>query len=174
MKRMIGLGIVAFWLVMIGLLIQRNLPEPSSSSPLSFSEVALDGEAAPGDKEEKEDQEEWMGVYHQDQKVGYIRRRLTPTDTGYVWDEQWRMRLNVMDTLQTVHTVVHANVDQQYALNDFSFRMLSSGVTFQVKGHVVHKEDASNGSPSQELQGEMTTGGNTSSFSFPLTRVLPM
>ncbi len=124
MKRMIGIGIVVFWLVMIGLLIGRNLPEPSSSSPPSFSEVALNGETVPADKEE------WMGIYHQDHKVGYIRRRLTSTDTGYVWDEQWRMRLNVMDTLQTVHTVVHANIDQQYALADFSFRMLSSGVTF--------------------------------------------
>jgi hypothetical protein len=169
MKRMIGIGIVAFWLVMIGLLIGRNLPESSSSSSPSFSEVALDGEAVPANQEEQEEKEEWMGVYHQNQKVGYIRRRLTPTDTGYVWDEQWRMRLNVMDTLQTVHTVVHANVNQQYALNDFSFRMLSSGVTFQVKGHVVHKEDASNASPAHELQGEMTTGGNTSPFSFPLT-----
>ena len=147
MKQTIGIGIVVFWLVMLGLLMQRNLPEPSSSNPPSFSEVALDAEAVPAAKEE------WMGIYHQGQKVGYIRRHLTPTDTGYVWGEQWRMRLNVMDTPQTVHTVVHANVDQQYALMDFSFRMLSSGVTFQVKGHVVHKEDASNASPAQELQG---------------------
>ena len=184
MKKLLGVGIGVFWLVMMGQLVYREMPamqegqtaatrsqsERSSSTP-AFLDIALEGKTAR--PERGAGQEEWMGVYHQNQKVGYIKRRLTPTETGYQWQEQWRMRMRVMNTTQTIHTVVQANVDQRYALTDFSFRMLSSGIVFEVSGevkeNVVPQHGTDTDSPHRELHGQMVTGGNTTPFTFPLS-----
>ena len=120
MKRFVNLAVVLFWLVMVGLLVHRTLPQPQP--PLS--PLTLPAASAP------QAQEEWMGIYQQAQKIGYLQRRLTPTDTGYQWDEQWRMRLQVLNTLQTIYTEVRADTDQRYTLTRFSFRLLSAGVVF--------------------------------------------
>jgi hypothetical protein len=137
---------------MVGLLIRRNLPEhhsqlPQLSPPTLVSPLSLQA------------QEEWMGIYHQNQKVGYLQRRLTPTDSGYQWEELWRLRMRFLNTPQTIHTEIRATTDQSFALTGFEFRLLSSGITFRASGEVTdHK-----------LVGQMTTGGGeTSPFSFPL------
>lgn len=152
MKRFVSFSIVLFWLVMVGLLVYRTLPQPSPP-PSAIAPPAASALQA---------QEEWMGIYQQDQKVGYLQRRLTPTDNGYQWDEQWRLRLRVLSVLQTIHTEVRAETDQHYALTRFSFRLLTAGAVFQVTGEVA----------AQELRGQMTSGGETSPFSFPLREPL--
>ena len=148
MKRFVNFAVVLFWLVMVGLLVRRTVPQPQP--PLS--PLTLPAASAP------QAQEDWMGIYQQEQKIGYLERRLTPTDTGYQWEEQWRMRLRVLNTPQTIHTEVRADTDQRYTLTRFSFRLLSAGVVFQVTGEVA----------GQELRGQMTSAGATSPFSFPL------
>lgn len=156
MTRAIRSGIVLFWIVMVALLVQRNLPEPQpqnlpgaqlQSSPLLLSSAVV-----------QQPQDEWMGIYQQNQKVGYLQRRLTPTDSGYRWKERWLMKLRMLNTLQTIATEIDAHTDQQYALSDFSFRLSGSGVVFRAEGKVT---DAT-------LNGQLTSGGGTSPFSFPL------
>jgi hypothetical protein len=151
MKRFVSLTIVLFWLVMVGLLVHRNLPQPPPQ-PAS----AVPASSTP------QEQEEWMGIYHQDQKVGYLQRRLIPTDTGYRWEEQWRMRLRILNTPQTIHTEIRAETDPHYALTRFAFRLLSAGTAFDVTGEVTD----------QMVHGQMTSGGETSPFSFPLREPL--
>ena len=146
MKRFLVFAIVLFWLVMIGLLVRRTLPQ---SHPVS---------ALPPPAGTSMAQEEWMGIYQQDQKVGYLQRRVTPTDTGYQWEEQWQMKLRVLKTPQTMHTEIRADTDQHYALTHFSFRLLTNGAVFQVTGDVA----------GSELHGQITTGGEISPFSLPL------
>jgi len=150
MKRFIGLGIVLFWLVMVGLLIHRNLPHTQAPlSPATPAPVVAT-------------QEEWMGIYQQEQKVGYLQRRITPTATGAHWEERWLMKLQVLKTTQTIHTEIQADTNQHYALTHFSFRLLASGALFQVIAEV----------SAQEVRGHITTGGETSPFSFPLSEPL--
>jgi len=158
MKRVLSLSIVLFWLVMIGILIHRTVlvapqpPSPSSSPPPSVQSQAR-----------VEEQEGWMGIYHQDRKIGYFHRRLSPTSDGYHWEEQSQMKLRVLDTDQTVQTAIRANIDQHYALKDFSFRLLSAGTIFRVDGEVT-----ADGTKGQVLHGQITSGGDSSPFSFPL------
>ena len=160
MKRILSVGIVLFWLGMVGLLIHRTqAPEPAPQAPVSSSALQP---AQP-----LHNHEGWMGIYHQDKKIGYFHRRLSPLANGYQWQERSQMKLRVMNTDQTVHTEVHANLDQGYVLRDFSFRLVSSGALFQVTGQV--QTHANN---SQELRGQMTTGGTTTPFSFPLQEPL--
>jgi hypothetical protein len=156
MKRMVSLGIVLFWLVMISLLVRRHLPAnqpPPASPPLGMLELHA------SDKP----QESWMGIYHQHKKIGYVQRRLTPLATGARWEELSRLRLRVLDTDQTVHTEVRATLDQHYALQDFAVRFLSGDIVFRVTGAVTHS-----GTAHSELRGQMSSGGNTSAFAVPL------
>jgi hypothetical protein len=160
MKRIISLGVVLFWGIMVTLLVHRTFfpPPPSASSPppaVSPSRAALT------------EQEGWMGIYHLNKKIGYFHRRLAPVENGYHWEEQSQMKLRVMETDQLVHTNVQAAIDQHYALQDFSFRLVSSGVVFEVSGKVLD-----NGTSGRELRGQVLSGGNPSPFSFPLREPL--
>ena len=107
MKRAISISIVLFWLVMVGLLVQRtqgtlgslgtlrSLPTtPRVQAKLRSLSQAVEPILQP--------QEKWMGIYHQDRKVGYLHRQLTPTASGYQWTEQWRMKLQVLGTPQMI------------------------------------------------------------------------
>ena len=161
MKRVLSFSIVVFWLIMIGLLIRRTtvVPEaPNTESTASSLSLA---------KEPLTEHDSWMGIYHQEKKIGYFHRSLIPLASGYQWKERSQMKLRVMNTDQNVHTEVHANIDQHYGLRDFSFRLVSSGAVFQVTGEV-----RTNGENKQELRGHITTGNNSSPFTFLLQEPL--
>ena len=161
MKRILSFAIILFWLVMVGLLLRRTtVDSPPAVLPTSPATVVQTNEPL-------NEYDGWMGIYHQNKKIGYFHRRLTPTATGYQWQERSQMKLRVMNTDQNVHTEVHANIDPQYALRDFSFRLVSAGAVFQVTGEV--RNHSSN---KRELRGQITTGGNSSPFSFPLQEPL--
>jgi hypothetical protein len=157
MKRCLSLGIVAFWLVMVVLFVRRHLsahqpPLTSSWLPVvSTSPAVQDG------------QDDWMGIYHYHTKIGYFHRRLTPTATGYQWEEQSRMQLRVLDTPQTLHTEMRAHIDRHYTLQDFSFRLRSAGTVFHITGEVARR-----GAASHELRGQISSGGHVSPFALPL------
>ncbi|MGE0825173.1 MAG: transglutaminase family protein [Candidatus Binatia bacterium] len=161
MKRFLSFAIVLFWLVMVGKLVYRTSSVShqaqisSAPSPKHLSQAPLNA------------QEDWMGIYHHDKKIGYFHRRLLPTQTGYRWEERSQMKLRVMNTDQKAYTEVIANIDQRYALQDFSFRLVSSGTVFQVSGAVYENDTAG-----QELHGQITAGKNSSPFSFALQEPL--
>ncbi len=171
MKRVISISIVLFWLVMIGLLVQRtqgtlgtvrSLPTTGRVQAKLLSQVV---------EPILQPQEKWMGIYHQGRKIGYLHRRLTPAASGYQWTEQWRMKLQVLGTPQTIQTDVQANTDQHYALNDFSFRLRSAGTEFHVAGQVTltqasltEESKTTAPSTSRSLQGTLTAGGEPPHF----------
>jgi hypothetical protein len=156
MKRIVSIGIVLFWGVMVVWLVRRTFvadtATPSPPLPVPVVSSLLSTE-----------QEGWMGIYHQNKKIGYFHRRLVPVEHGYRWEEQSQMKLRVMDTDQLVHTNVRAAIDHRYALQDFSFRLDSSGAVFEVTGKVIDGETSS-----RELHGQIVSAGNSSPFSFPL------
>lgn len=156
MKRIISLGVVLFWGAMVAWLIRRSfgsdvvLPPPPSLVPAGASQPSAE-------------QDGWMGIYHQNKKIGYFHRRLVPVEHGYRWEEQSQMKLRVMNTDQLVHTSVRAAIDKSYALQDFSFRLNSSGIVFEVTGKVIDEKTSG-----RELHGQIVSAGNSSPFSFPL------
>jgi len=130
MKRVIRISIVVFWLVMVGLLVQRTVRSPPTTPSVQAKLLSHPVEPI------LQPQEKRMGIYHHDRKIGYLHRELIPTASGYLWTEQWRMKLQVLGRPQMIQTDVQANTDQHYALNDFSFRLRSAGTEFHVAGHV--------------------------------------
>ena len=79
-KRIINISIFLFWFVMIGLLVQRTVThDPASQTAITLLPETVEPIL--------KSQEKWMSIYHHDQKVGYLHRQLTPTDSGYQWTE---------------------------------------------------------------------------------------
>ncbi|MBI4516510.1 MAG: transglutaminase domain-containing protein [Deltaproteobacteria bacterium] len=124
MARTIRLSIVAVWLVLLGLLLRERW-STTPAPPVAVTPAAI----VPAD--------EWLNVYHQEHKIGYVHHRSAPAEGGgFVVEEHSLLRLVVMDTPQTVRTIVSGRTDADYALQQFSFE-LSSGVgTLNVRGTV--------------------------------------
>jgi hypothetical protein len=114
MRRPVFVAILGFWMMMLGLLVQRTW-RATAVKPL------------PGPQHPPAAGETWMGVYYQDQKVGYTRERIAADGEGFEFSEESLLRLTVMSTPQTVRTRVSGHATPAYALRDVLFD-LSSGV----------------------------------------------
>jgi len=146
MGRIVRVAIVIAWLALVGVLVRERWTAPPPVEPA----------AAPGTIREGD---EWLDVYHQDQKIGYVHQSATPIDGGYQFEEHALLRLTVMDAPQTVRTITSGRTGADFALRQFSFE-LSSGVGgLRVQGRVVDGV----------LQLTLATGSDTSTQRIPLS-----
>lgn len=111
-----------FWLVMVGLLVQRHhisaLPRPKSI-PKSL-----------------ENKEQWASIYLYNQKVGYSVTTMVKNEAGYLLGEQTFMQLKVMDQPQQVTTYTLCQVDDGFLLKSFTFRLTSGLTAFKMYGKI--------------------------------------
>ena len=114
MRRVVSLGVVCFWVLMLGILVRRTWVPRSRSVPTVVARAAEPGE-------------QWMGVYHEKQKIGYTYSSLTPAGEQLVFSETSLLRLTVLDMPQTVRTNMRGHLGRDFALRDVDFE-LSSGV----------------------------------------------
>jgi len=87
MKRAISVSIASFWLVMVGLLVQRTMPCLRSLPTTPHVQAKLLSQVV---EAVLQPQEKRMGIYHQFHEIGYLHPQLTPAASGYQWTEQWR------------------------------------------------------------------------------------
>jgi len=145
MRRALRAGIIIAWLILIGVLVRERWETPSSVSP-----TAASGEIHAGD--------EWLDVYHQDQKIGYVHQHTARVEGGYQFEEHSLLRLTMMNAQQTVRTITTGRTTPDYALQEFSFE-LSSGVgALRVRGRV----------DKGALRLTLATGGDSSTQRIPL------
>jgi hypothetical protein len=111
--------------------------------------------------------EEWLGVYQDEEKIGYLERRLIPNGAGYEWEEHWWLSLRLLDDVQTTHTEVHARADRACALTSFSLWSVGAGAALYVKAQV-----ADPGTSRQTVQGESISNGDAMPFTVPLSAPL--
>src|SRR6266404_8786665 len=97
-------GVILLWVVLVGLLVQRNW------TPAAPPDVP------PGPAEAASPADEWMGVYHGDQKIGYVHLAVVSEQDGSRFEEDSLLRLTVLETTQTVRTTVRARTAADYAL----------------------------------------------------------
>lgn len=145
MRRRVSLGIVCFWLAMLALLVHRTWP-PAPANTVRVE--ALEPTSA----------DEWMGVYHQEHKIGYTHHNLSPEPDGFTFSEESLLRLTVVDTPQTVRTRMHGHTGTDLSLRDVEFE-LSSGVGSLHARGVVH---------GTELELTLRTGRDSSEQRLPL------
>jgi len=113
MRRILSIGVVGFWLLMLGLLLQRTWrPEPAEP-------VATDGG-------EPVVRDQWMSIYLKGQKIGYSHYRVSREGEGFAFGEESLLRLTVLQARQTVRTRMNGHTANDFSLRDVDFD-LSSG-----------------------------------------------
>ena len=104
--------------------------------------------------------EEWWGIYYHGQKIGYANQNINPTPEGYLVRDSSFLRLNLMDTVQTVRTRLEMVAGDDWALKRFDFELHSKDVEFSARGDV---------SPGR-LRLEVNSGGHRTTQELPLTQ----
>jgi hypothetical protein len=118
-------AVTLFWLVTIGLLLQRHF------GAFSLSGQRLQGSFSSPDISE----EQWMGVYLNNEKIGYLSRRLSPTDNGYTMDETFRIKMIIMGTEKNIETLLNAKLDKDLKLLSFN-AIIKGDLDIDVSGEV--------------------------------------
>ncbi|MCB9781007.1 MAG: transglutaminase domain-containing protein [Alphaproteobacteria bacterium] len=105
-------------------------------------------------------EERWMGIFFEDQKVGYAVTRSLPTaDGGSILEGRSRFRLAAFGTIQDIITAQAAVTDADGALRRFDFFMLSDQVRISARGEV----------RGSEIVMEVDNAGDTNTFTFPVS-----
>lgn len=132
-RKALYISATLFWLVTMGMLIQRNygiLPFlPGSSSP------GLQGVIADSDITG----EQWMGVYLNGEKLGFLSRIMSPDRNGYAMEEALRIRMIVMGKEKEIETVLKASLDKNLRLRSFT-ASLKTDVDLELSGKVTGRD----------------------------------
>jgi len=121
-----GVIFVAFWIVMIGLLIKR---QEFSGAPSDRNFESESGNIDSGVKE-------WKEIYLKDRKVGYSISFIRPFKDGYFIQDEVFLRLNIMGLDKGIYTITQTNTDKNFILKEFVFKMNSGLVSYDISGIV--------------------------------------
>jgi hypothetical protein len=124
----IGVVLVGFWLVMIGLLVRKvhfHGTPPETDHELEVSALNINSP-----------QREWKEIYLKNRKVGYATGLIRAFDEEYFIQEEIFLKLNLMGFGSGVYTLTQSRLDHQFLLKSFRFNMTSGVVAFQLTGKV--------------------------------------
>lgn len=125
---------------MTGLFVQRQLEAPQSPIPLPATAAILDPI------------HEWWGIYYQGRKIGYAEQKIGRETDGYSLHDNSLLRLNLLNTVQTVKTRLNITATPEWTLKEFDFELRSDNAQFEARGKLIGRE----------LQVAITTGGHVS------------
>ena len=123
MGRFFRWAIVAAWLVLVALLVRGQWGGTRGSQSL----------ADLGSLQTPQSQE-WMGMYRDRQKIGYVHFSVYPQDEGYATEEESLLRLTILDTPQTVRMRVKGRSRQDHSLERLTFELDNGQGHFRVEG----------------------------------------
>lgn len=120
-----GAAVLAFWMVLMGMWIIRNLHNDLQASEIKFEKLEVKGV-----------ERHWMEIYLKGRKVGYAMNQINPLEAGYLIQEEIFLNLNLMGQSSVMQSLTRAVVDREFFLRKFLFRMTSGVVSFRVSGQV--------------------------------------
>jgi hypothetical protein len=126
-------GITLFWLLTMGMLMERHYGTFQLS--VRSSGPDLQGILTPLEIS----QEQWMGVYLNGEKIGYLWRKISPAASGYTMDEAFRIKMIVMGTAKDVETLLNANLDKNLKLLSFTAK-IKADLDIEISGSVLGKD----------------------------------
>ncbi len=139
-SKLIKTSILLFWLVMLGLLLERTYFRPTSVIALDV--ITQEG-VRTGD--------EWFGIYQQGRKIGYAHTRTLPEGDAYHLYEESELDILALGQMQRVKTVINSYTTKNFLLKYFDFTLQSQLTTMELKGAVVKNQ----------LVLDISTGGRT-------------
>jgi len=126
MLNWIGGAIVVFWMVMVGLLIQKtHFEKEIQHSETSYENVPL-----------KDVGRDWMEIYLKGSKVGYSMTQTDPLRDDYLVWEEVVLNLNLVGQASAMRTQIRSLLDGDFRLKRFTLRVESGAVRFQMSGRM--------------------------------------
>jgi len=121
--------ILGFWLVMMGILIQRQICiSPSTSLSLPPEQIKTMGKTSP--EKTIDVHEGWLGIYFKEKKIGWLHLTTVPDKDGATIKEESIVRLKILDSQQEIWTKTTCRTDVFFALRSFDFQMRSGAIFF--------------------------------------------
>jgi len=121
-------GILIFWIVMMTGLLSRHFGFNQEIKSVVYKAV-IPVELY---------QEQWLGVYYRNEKIGYACRNIEKKGNGYRISELLKIKLNIMDSGKEVETMTDAYMDSGLSLKSFNL-VLKSDANITIKGRVEDK-----------------------------------
>jgi hypothetical protein len=84
----------------------------------------------------QEIQEEWFAIYQHGSKIGYGRSEVRPQAVGYLMNEELLLRLNFLGEIQDISSWVQANLETDFSVKSFIFRLKAGPVYYRLRGGV--------------------------------------
>jgi len=85
------------------------------------------------------DRENWMNIYQQEQKIGYVHRQIFKTLEGYKILESVFMQINTMGMMQDLRFKTTGSLKPDLTLSSFDFELFSSLFRFKARGTLKDK-----------------------------------
>jgi len=81
-------------------------------------------------------QEEWFSIYQHGRKAGYSHTQLLPEKEGHVLIEEIFLRLDFLDEVQDIFSIIHGELAQDFSLKSFTFSLQAGPIPFRLEGHI--------------------------------------
>lgn len=127
------IAVTFFWLVTTGMLMNRHYG--TFNFPGRFSGQDLQGPFIPAEIFE----EQWMGVYLNGEKIGYLSRKISPAPEGYIMDEAFSVKIIVAGKEKVIEALLNAELDKNLKLQSFTAR-LKADLDIELSGNVKGKD----------------------------------
>jgi hypothetical protein len=79
-------------------------------------------------------QKEWKEIFLKNRKVGYSVSFIKPFEQGYFIQDEVFLRLNLLGLDNGIYTITQAKVDDKFILKEFTFKMNSGIVAYNISG----------------------------------------
>ncbi|MBN2621321.1 transglutaminase domain-containing protein [candidate division WOR-3 bacterium] len=128
MKKIIGIfTAVAIVGISIYLLLQLSVPEQVLHAPELANTIG-------------ETNEEWLGIFLQDQRIGYSFTKITHTESGLTVESITEMVLLMMNQRRSLSTHLYAHTDPDYTLKDFIMELKTPDHPTKLEGTIEGKK----------------------------------
>lgn len=125
-KIIVGL-IVGFWLVMMVLLFVKEGLLPTKRKVLSYKEFLV---------KDIPFQEEWMGIYFNQEKIGYSYTTVNPHQEGFLVNSRSSIFVSLLSESAKMNITGYSIIDKNYRLSSFYYSLLSLDYKAKIKGRV--------------------------------------
>jgi hypothetical protein len=121
----IGIAILVAWLVYAGVFYTRLNRGGGEVLTPEVQKLA-----------KEEIQQEWFAIYQHGDRVGYAHNELRPRAVGYMVNEELFLRLNFLGEVQDISSLVQANLEEDFSVKSFIFRLQAGPVNYRLRGGV--------------------------------------
>lgn len=121
------IGIVAFWIMMMGLQIRKVYFHPVDEY-MEPEAIGAEDRVPLGER--------WMGIYFKGAKIGYAHETIQTGDDGYSIREKISMKLSALGHPQRVNMITQCRADKRFNLRSFHFDLSTGSTQMDIEGRV--------------------------------------